>query len=50
MKSVNSSNGILIFGVDRSGTTLTYSILSNQTKFFWFSKIDTKLYRFPKIM
>tara|TARA_B100002052_G_scaffold297744_1_gene329229 strand:+ start:1104 stop:2021 length:918 start_codon:yes stop_codon:yes gene_type:complete len=41
--------GYLIFGVDRSGTTLTYSILSNQKKFYWFSKIDTKLYRFPKI-
>ncbi len=45
----NIIKGFLIFGVDRSGTTLTYSILSNHKKFYWFSKIDTKLYRFLKI-
>ena len=45
----NNFSGIIIFGVDRSGTTLVYSILSNSSRFYWFSKLDTKIFRYPKL-
>ena len=34
---------IIIIGVERSGTTLLYSILSNHPDLYWFSRLDSML-------
>jgi hypothetical protein len=34
---------IIILGVERSGTTLLYSILSNHPELYWFSRLDSIL-------
>jgi hypothetical protein len=34
---------IIIFGAERSGTTLLYSVLSNHPDLYWFSRLDSLL-------
>ena len=38
---VKITKPIIIIGPERSGTTLLYSILSNQSDLYWFSRLDT---------
>lgn len=38
---------IIIFGAERSGTTLLYSVLSNHPDLYWFSRLDSLLPRAP---
>lgn len=38
---------LFVFGLERSGTTLLYSVLANHPDLYWFSRLDSVLYSNP---
>lgn len=47
--NIGITNPIFIFGVERSGTTLLYSILSNHPDLYWFSRLDSVMPGMPTV-